>query len=79
MFVMHKNEHPNGSYPDFRALGKRAIKENLLEEAGLHRLKVGEAGWWQEGCQPRERERGERGKWILSHNLIAGVSLPFYN
>lgn len=47
---MHKNEHPNGSSPEFRT-----IEENPLEEAGSCRLKVGRS--WM--GQISERRKGE--------------------
>lgn len=63
--VTCKHEHPHGGSPEFRALQERAVKANLLEEASSCQLKAGGAGRGREGRQPRERGRGERGKWIL--------------
>lgn len=62
--VLRKHEHPNGGSPEFRALRERAVKANLLEEAGSCQLKVGGAAQGGKGGSP-ERGEGERGKWVL--------------
>lgn len=73
--VMHKNEHPDGSYPEFRALGKRTIKENPPEEAGSCRLKVGRSwmGEAQRGGKGEifkiREERGETDTLTQPHQL----------
>lgn len=61
---MHKNEHPDGSYPEFRALGKRTIKENPPEEAAHAGGRWGGAEWgklreWEMGDIQDERRDGE--------------------
>ena len=48
---MPRNEHPEGSHPEFIAPGKRTIRGNALEEVGSCRLKVGRR-WAREMDQP---------------------------
>lgn len=59
--VMCKNEHPNGSYPEFRAVGKTAIKETPLEEVGSYRLKMGRSWMVERNGAPQGVGNGERG------------------
>lgn len=59
---MCKNEHPNGSYAEFRAVGKRAIKETPLEEVGSCRLKMGRSWMVERNGAPQgvgNREQGD--------------------
>lgn len=78
MSVMHKNEHPDGSYPEFRALGKGTIKENPLEEAGSCRLKEGRS-WMGEdqrgGKGDIQDERREGGNGHFDTTSSAGGHL----